>query len=228
MTRKFTLNTERFRSYLHGKGIGEDEVGGQLDKPVSHSSANDHPEARYFVIHDTSINVCTRTQQFSESDSSSATWNRKERWEDSGDAHLFITRDGKSIQPQGRDFSTPWRATKLESFVGDRTRGIFLHVENVQLRTVDLRPSEGPLNAKGNCRNDRIAQTPGFTDAQYDRLALAYIDASVRAKRWLVPAYHVAIDRGIPDGHDDPRNFDLARWGGALCDKLAALGEKCD
>ena len=29
---------------------------------------------------------------------------------------------------------------------------------------------------------------------------------------WLVPAYHAAIDAGIPDAHDDPQNFDLNLW----------------
>ncbi|NML31486.1 hypothetical protein HHL14_11660 [Paraburkholderia sp. G-4-1-8] len=228
MTREFTLDTEKFRSYLHAHGISENDIGGPLDQPVSHSLANGHPAARYFVIHDTSLNVCTQTGKFSGSDSPSASSNLKQRWQDSEEAHLFITRDGKSIRPQGRDFSVPWRATKLEHVVGQRARGIFLHVENVQLRAVDLRPGESPLNGKGDCRNDRIAQTPGFTDAQYDRLALAYLDASSRARQWLVPAYHVAIDRGIADGHDDPRNFDLARWGRAVCEKLVALGEKCE
>lgn len=56
------------------------------------------------------------------------------------------------------------------------------------------------------------APTPGFSDAQEKRLALAYIVASVRAGRWLIPAYHFNVDNGIPDGHDDPQNTDLAAW----------------
>ena len=28
----------------------------------------------------------------------------------------------------------------------------------------------------------------------------------------MVPAYHCTLDTGIPDGHDDPQNFDLALW----------------
>jgi hypothetical protein len=32
--------------------------------------------------------------------------------------------------------------------------------------------------------------------------------ASVRAQRWLIPAYHAALDADIPNGHDDPLNFD--------------------
>ncbi len=40
--------------------------------------------------------------------------------------------------------------------------------------------------------------------------------ASVRAGRWLVPAYHIAIDQGIPRGHDDPQHFSLERFSAAL------------
>ena len=32
--------------------------------------------------------------------------------------------------------------------------------------------------------------------------------ASVRAQRWLIPAYHAALDADIRNGHDDPLNFD--------------------
>jgi hypothetical protein len=50
---------------------------------------------------------------------------------------------------------------------------------------------------------------PGFTAAQYERLALLYMLASVRAGEWLIPAYHAVIDNDIRDGHDDPQHFDL-------------------
>ena len=33
--------------------------------------------------------------------------------------------------------------------------------------------------------------------------------ASVRADRWLIPAFHAAIDADIRNGHDDPLNFDI-------------------
>jgi hypothetical protein len=35
--------------------------------------------------------------------------------------------------------------------------------------------------------------------------------------------YHCAIDAGIPDGHDDPQNFDLAFWVGRLEELLKAI-----
>jgi hypothetical protein len=32
----------------------------------------------------------------------------------------------------------------------------------------------------------------------------------------MIPAFHCVLDLGISDGHDDPQNFDLFQWGGAL------------
>ncbi|SOY76304.1 conserved hypothetical protein, COG5293 [Cupriavidus taiwanensis] len=203
-------------------------IGGLLDKPLSRSNANGRPSARYFVLHDTSDNVCANIKRLASADLPTAPWNRVERWKDYKQAHMFITRDGKTVRPQERDFSVPWRATRLENkVVGERSKGIFLHVESVQVRSVELKPGQSPLNDKGKCINDRISQYPGFTDAQYDRLALAYINASVRAGEWLVPAFHVAIDRNIGGGHDDPRNFDLSRWGTFICHRLVAIGDSC-
>jgi hypothetical protein len=54
---------------------------------------------------------------------------------------------------------------------------------------------------------------------QYRRLALAYIAASVRAGHWMVPAFHAVIDEGIYDKHDDPQNFEFAKFNEAI-DKL--------
>ena len=51
---------------------------------------------------------------------------------------------------------------------------------------------------------------------QYERLALLYIIASVRAGHWLIPAFHAAIDGHIPNGHDDPLNFDIDSFANSL------------
>lgn len=64
----------------------------------------------------------------------------------------------------------------------------------------------------GGANNDAFAPEPGFTAKQLDRLALLYVAASVRRGRWLLPAFHAAVDAGIPDAHDDPQNFDLGGW----------------
>jgi hypothetical protein len=67
-----------------------------------------------------------------------------------------------------------------------------------------------------NPNNDLIAPKIGFTDAQYQRLALLYVCASVRRGTWLIPAFHSAIDAGIKDAHDDPQNFELEKFANEL------------
>ncbi len=104
----------------------------------------------------------------------------------------------------GHDFGVPWRATKLEQQIGTLSRGMFLHIENVQPRR------KHPSQPDGN------APTPGFSTTQYDRLALLYLMASMRAQTGLVPAFHAAIDQGLSDGHDDPQNFSLEDFDAAL------------
>lgn len=97
---------------------------------------------------------------------------------------------------------------------------------NVQLRIAELKPGKSAM-ANGDCRNDRIAQTPGLSDAQMQKLALTYIAASVRAKMWLIPAYHATVDDGISNGHDDPQHFDPVRWGTDVCSYLDRMGKAC-
>jgi hypothetical protein len=72
-------------------------------------------------------------------------------------------------------------------------------------------------------RDDALAPNPGFTAAQYDRLALLYTIASVRAGHWLIPAFHAALDADIRNGHDDPLNFDVASFAAALDRLIAGL-----
>jgi hypothetical protein len=96
-------------------------------------------------------------------------------------------------------------ATKLEQTnLAGGARKLFAHVENVQPR---IKPAGSWA---------WIAPEPGFSPAQEKRLALAYVVASLRAGRWLIPAYHFNIDQGLPDVHDDPQNADLGRWVGVV------------
>jgi len=125
---------------------------------------------------------------------------------------VVINRPGAMFL--GHELSVPWRAMKFERARGFGTdlKGLFLHVELVQ-------PRRRAPGRRG--RNDAQAPTPGFTAAQYDRLALLYVIASVRAERWLIPAFHGPIDATIRGGHDDPQNFDLEAFAESI-EKLVA------
>lgn len=57
-----------------------------------------------------------------------------------------------------------------------------------------------------------MSYSSGFPQKQLERPALIYIVASVRSRRWFLPAYHLAVDTPIRDAHDDPQNFDLEGW----------------
>jgi hypothetical protein len=121
-------------------------------------------------------------------------------------AHIFLNRQGQIWA--GHDFSEGWRATKLESqVIGVLARGRFTHIELVQPRRF-LPGADSRDFTQGPAR--------GFSDAQYRQLAALYVYASARAGHWLIPAFHATLDEGIPDGHDDPQNFELERFGEEL------------
>ncbi len=177
--------------------------------PVSETA--NHWRAAYFVIHDTSSPYIGK-KAFPAHFSSNERFNDVRQFLGTNAvAHLFNDRRGRvSI---GHDFEVGWRATKLESMIGEQVRGRFLHVENVQPRRED------PLGEPGN---DRIAPVPGLTKPQYKTLALLYVLASARAGSWLVPAFHANVDRGIPGAHDDPQDFDLDEF----CRELSSWIER--
>lgn len=189
-----------------------------LWQPVSRARDNDPdaPMARYFVIHDTSgPNYGHRA--LPDDINSAAGFNNLANFACSdgwGRAHIFINRAGQMLV--AHDYSIAWRETKFEQAAefGGALQGLFLHNELVQPRR----------SAPGHGRsNDARSPDPAFTAAQYDRLALLYVIASVRADRWLIPAFHAALDADIPNGHDDPLNFDIesfARSIDGLVDEL--------
>jgi len=247
------VTKEALRKYLRNKGIGENKIGGSLDDPISKGVSNtSNITARYFVIHDTSDpNLCKVTSFPADINEASWIWGRikwndpgSEHYTNSGQAHLYITRTGETVAPRGgtrvpqeRTFNTPWRATSLE-MTNVRSRGMFLHIENVQPRRcndawivdgrckiVQVRNKKGELERK--CTNDNVAPDPGLTDAQLEKLALVYIAASVRRGKWMIPAFHAAVDKGISGAHDDPQNFDLQKWADKICLIVTALGAVC-
>jgi hypothetical protein len=187
-----------------------------LWQPVSHAEDNnpEAPRAQYFVIHDTSGPNYGGRAFPDDIDTSSKINNLSnfvctDGW---GKAHVVVNRLGDMLLDH--DFAIPWRETKFERATnfGGALKGLFLHIELIQPR----RSAAGHSS-----RNDAQAPSPAFTAAQYDRLALLYTIASVRAGQWLIPAFHASIDAGIPDGHDDPNGFDIESFANSL-DSLAA------
>jgi hypothetical protein len=182
-----------------------------LWEPISRARDNDAdaPQARYLVIHDTSGPNFGR-RPFPVNIDEHRSINNLGRFH-CGDgwaiAHVVINRSGGMLL--GHELSRPWRAMRFERATrfGADLRGLFLHVELVQPRRSQ------PGRGRGN---DALAPTPGFSEIQYDRLALVYTIASVRSGRWLIPAFHVAIDAGIRGGHDDPQNFDVEAFASSI------------
>jgi hypothetical protein len=213
MQDKISIDRLAFLTWLDSNGVSTIDLGGNLDSTLSQNLRGD--TAKYFVIHDTSTpwygDPITIGSTFPANiDSASWRYNNKPLISLNKKAHVFVARTGQSVT--ANDFSKPWRSTKLELKVLDDSisKGLFLHIELVQPRRRD---------SLGSAKNDAIAPEPGFTRAQYQRLALLYIAAHVRRGDWLVPAYHAVLDEGIKNAHDDPQNFDLEAW----CEELRNL-----
>lgn len=187
------------------------ELGNNIEAPVARAENGDPgaPEARYFVIHDTSApNFAGRPfPQHIDWDRNINSLARHRCTNNIERAHYFINRRGQVLR--AHDFGVPWRATKFEMATqfGSKLRGLFLHIELIQPRR------RAPRHGR---HNDFEAPLPGFSAIQYERLALVYVVASVRAGHWLIPAFHAVIDEGIADKHDDPQNFEFAKFDAAI------------
>jgi hypothetical protein len=188
------------------------DFAAHLWQPLSQARDDDPdaPAARYFVIHDTS-GPNYRHRSFPDDIDGAAGFNNlanfacPDGW---GKAHVVVNRAGGMLVDH--EFAIPWRETKFEqaaNFNG-ALKGLFLHIEMIQPRR---------SGARGG---DSRSPDPAFSPAQYDRLALLYTIASVRAGRWLIPAFHAALDANIRNGHDDPLNFDIGSFAQSL-DRLA-------
>jgi hypothetical protein len=204
-------------AFLRERGATPDLID-TLTEPVSHAHDND-PLARsatYIVFHDTST-PNYRSQPWPTSIDDDPKINNLARYECSNDierAHVFINRGGKIFL--AHDFKIPWRATKFETAknFGPTLKGLFLHVELIQPRRA--------LRGYGRS-NDFLAPKPGFSQAQYDSLALIYTVASRRAGFWMIPAFHSVLDEGIRNKHDDPQNFELEQFAQSLDTLVAEL-----
>lgn len=202
---------EALASFLSKQNL-EADFAANLWQPLSraHDNDPDAPLARYFVIHDTSGPDFARHGFPDDINDDTAHFNNLKNFvcaDGWGKAHVIVNRVGDMLVTH--DFAIPWRATKFEQAeeFGGALQGLFLHVELIQPRQ----------RGRGG---DGHSPDPAFTPAQYDRLALLYTIASVRSGNWLIPAFHAAIDAEIPNGHDDPLNFDIDSFANSL-DRLA-------
>ena len=99
-----------------------------------------------------------------------------------GKGHLYIMPNGERIQIVG--FDKMARATKTENVRKD-LRGKMYHIELVY---------------KGGDKP---------TDEQYKELAAVFKELNDKEADGLIIVSHREIDRGIPEGHNDPTDFDF-------------------
>ncbi|MCU0238245.1 MAG: hypothetical protein MUC29_02305 [Pyrinomonadaceae bacterium] len=213
--KKVEIKKEKLRKYLQKKTFDEQTLGGNLDQQLSKAKLPNGEEIQslYFVIHDTS--TPNYLEKDFPKDINEKTWrfNNNEMWLKNPVAHIFVNRLGESItttpfdEPVKKGFGTKFARDYLKA----DAKALQIHIELVQPRKSDTTKSKG---------NDLFSPEIGFTDAQYEKLALLYVCASVRRGTWLIPAYHSAIDAGIKDAHDDPQNFDLNKFAVKLSELL--------
>lgn len=217
----FAVKLPKLRKYLSDNKITEDDIGGGLHLPLATAVLQDGSEltALYFVIHDTSSPYLADAEfpaDLNNDPKNKA--NDISIWTSRPVAHVFVNRLGASLtttpfdEPVRKGFGTKF----ARDFLKANAKGLQIHIELVQPRRRD--PSDK------NPKNDLIAPVPGFTDAQYSRLALLYLAASGRRGTWMIPGYHSAFDAGIKDAHDDPQNFDLQKFARALERLLKDVG----
>lgn len=215
------ISRSQLRKYLQKAAVDEADLGGSLDDPLAKSRLKYGKEMQsvYFVIHDTSSPYLGDSPFPADMDTNSE-WkgNDLKQWVDQPVAHVFVNRLGSSITttPFSEAVKKGWGTKFARDILKSDGKGTQIHIELVQPRRRDPRDA--------NLKNDRIAPVPGFTDAQYQRLALLYLCASLRRGTWMIPAYHSAIDAGIKDAHDDPQNFDLKAFAKQLSNLIRKIG----
>lgn len=205
---KFKIKKEKLRNYLRKNKIEESALGGWLDQPLSKAKLpnNSEIQALYFLIHDTSSPYLKDEPFPAEINDAGWRGNDLSVWKTQPVAHVFVNRAGESAtivdfgEPVKKGFGTKF----ARDFLKQEAKGLQIHIELVQPRRRDK--NRQPET------NDAIAPAIGFTDEQYERLALLYVAASARRGSWLIPAFHAATDAGIKDAHDDPQNFELEKF----------------
>jgi hypothetical protein len=197
----------KLRRFITKLKIDESLLGGSLDEPLSTAKLpnGEMIQALYFVIHDTSTPNYLKDDFPVNINESSWRFNTLSAWLKNPVAHIFVNRLGESITttPFNEIVKKGWGTKFARDYLKLEGKGLQIHIELVQPRKSNINTFAG---------NDEIAPAIGFTDLQYERLALLYACASVRRGSWLIPGYHSAIDAGIKDAHDDPQNFDLEKF----------------
>jgi hypothetical protein len=210
---------QRLAKYLQTNKIDVNSLGGSLDEPLASAKLPNIEivQAFYFLIHDTSTPNYENKPFPIDIDEKSWRFNNLEMWLKNPVAHVFVNRLGESIAttPFNQAVTKGFGTKFARDFLKAEAKGLQLHIELVQPRRTSPNFPPG---------NDAISPDIGFTDGQYERLALLYVCASVRRGTWLIPAYHSAVDAGIKDAHDDPQNFDLIKF----ASKLKQLIKKID
>jgi 3D (Asp-Asp-Asp) domain-containing protein len=216
-----TLEIETVRRFLQSHGIREQNLGGTFVFKDGRF-IRDLEKARFFIIHDTSSPEITASEFPANMNEASWPSNRLTSWVNSTvPTHVFVNRVGESATKT--NFVQGVLATKYERGLDmpagaarNRARreraGLFVNIELIQPRR----------KSRGSGFFD-LAPVPGMTQSQLDRLALLYVVASVRAGRWLIPAFHCAVDTPLPNAHDDPQNFDMNVWLASLRSLLTEL-----
>lgn len=204
---KVGIKKEKMRKYLLSFENPEMILGGSVDAPLSEGTLPNGEKipALYFIIHDTSSPYLDTEPFPVQMDYPTWKGNLLDQWLKLPVAHVFVNRVGRSItiNPFSETVKSGWGTKFSRDFHKAPGKGLQLHIELIQPRRRD---------PNGLPKNDLIAPVPGFTDLQYERLALLYVCAGVRRGTWLIPAYHSAIDAGIKDAHDDPQNFELQKF----------------
>ncbi|MEO5984086.1 MAG: hypothetical protein ABIP80_01195 [Ferruginibacter sp.] len=205
------ISRNKLKEYLNSQNVNETDVGGSIGLKLSyimHKGKNVY--AKYFVIHDVSFPVFKHS--FPENiNSDSWSFNNPRNWNKKV-THTYLTRTGGLNTVTS--FAKGLRATKFElKILGTASKGLFIHVELIQPRVY---PPGSTISAP-------VAPKLGFTEAQYKKLALLYICASVRKEEWLVPSFHVNIDEKLNDFHDDPQNFETQKFTSEVLELVSRL-----
>lgn len=194
-----TIDKAKLSGLLKDAGLAD--FAEALNKPLSRDAAG--RSARYFVIHDTSTNFSFKPFPADDAESMKKLG---AKWKDgTWRAHAWVNRLGAARVTYDFSVRLPNAVVKFER-LHPELKGLYIHTEMTQPRK----------SATKNPKNDAVIPVPAFKDAQYSTVALLYVAASARAATWLVPAYHVAIDWGLEDGHDDPQHFDFAKFSAAI------------